>query len=185
MPSQVETIGRAALSYSSQMRKLTISDGPTEIADSAFASIPEEMENVAVPNSVRLLGSRCFMDGKFKTFTIGTGVTEIGSQALRGCQQLSNITVCTTVPPQCAADAFRFVDKTKVTVTVPTGSLTAYQAAPVWQDFVLVEGDITSIVDISNKMNGNQGMTYDLSGRVASGTERIHIKQGKKHFKSK
>lgn len=145
LPEHITTIGRGALAFCSKLESIELKDGPTEIGDSAFASLPLTVKEVLIPNSVRVLGERCFMGSRFTHLFLGNGVSHVGAQAFRGCEQLQKISMDAVVPPTCAVDAFRYMDKSNVRLIVPQGTLAAYQAATVWQDFQIEEGQVSGI----------------------------------------
>ena len=118
--------------------------------------------------------------GTLTSLTIGSEVTGIGEYAFSGCSAIDTITCHAITPPTCASDAFSGVD-TSVPVYVPEASVTDYQTAEVWKDFLNFIGTETGI-EHSEIINHNSEMIYDLQGRrVEKPTNPgIYIVNGKK-----
>ena len=85
-------------------------------------------------------------EGMMRVYNIhlGANVAIVGENAFADTKELNSVCVDAIVPPQCAADAFSGVDLSKVTLTVPAESLTAYRNDDVWKDFGSIEGIFTS-----------------------------------------
>lgn len=75
---------------------------------------------------------------------LGANVAIVGENAFADTKELNSVCVDAIVPPVCAANAFSGVDLSKVTLTVPVESLTAYRNADIWKDFGSIEGIFTS-----------------------------------------
>ena len=59
----------------------------------------------------------------------------IGDDAFYGCKNLQTLTVYMDSPVSVTENTFEKVEKSACVLYVPKGSLEAYKAAPVWQDF--------------------------------------------------
>ena len=118
------------------------------------------------------------------TLTIPASVTSIGEWAFDGCTALAEMTVLATIPPELSSNnSFEGVSR-EIPVYVPAASLTAYQAAEVWNEFTNLQaigttGLPTAVMPESIRMQGGmlhnpQGLhltLYDMQGRqVYSGT---------------
>ena len=83
---------------------------------------------------------------KLTELTIGSNVTEIGRYLFNGCGNLMTINSMPTTPPSVGESNFTNQQYIDAKVYVPQGSLAAYQAADVWENFWgLQEFDPTGI----------------------------------------
>ena len=65
--------------------------------------------------------------------TIPSSVTNIGSEVFYGCTALTNITVLSTLPPTLANT--NAIPNNVTTIYIPAGTLSAYQSATNWSNF--------------------------------------------------
>jgi hypothetical protein len=73
--------------------------------------------------------------------TIGNSVTEIGYSAFAGCSGLTEITNLNPVPQSIDYYyVFYDVNKSAITLRVPSGSVDAYKEANGWYDFGNIVG---------------------------------------------
>jgi hypothetical protein len=116
---------------SSDSGDVVIADGTLGLANAAFYNC-HLVERATLPASLRFIGSHCFQD----------------------CFALDTIRLLGTTPPTINIDIFFSIDP--CIVAVPCNALSAYQAAPLWSDYPLVEDtcatphDTTGIATISN-----------------------------------
>jgi|GEM_PF-1854359 len=150
MPDAITSIGDSAISYCSSLNNITLPKSLTEIGAFSFMNLPAV--DVTIPDGVTKIGQRAFASSKIQKLTIGNAVAEIGSQAFRGSTSLTSINVFAVTPPTCADDAFKWIDKSKIQLLVPKGTITAYQSAIVWKDF-------TNIVEMSDEVTGISAVT--------------------------
>ena len=73
------------------------------------------------------------------SLTIGSEVTAIGKEAFSDCISVSKLVSKAVTPPTCSELAFHKINIWGCTLTVPKGSLTAYQQADQWKEFLFVE----------------------------------------------
>jgi hypothetical protein len=72
--------------------------------------------------------------------TIPPSVATIGNGAFSHCDGLTSVTNLSTSPQEITYDdVFENVDLSEVALRVPVGSVEAYRAAPIWQDFGRIE----------------------------------------------
>ena len=141
IPSSVTSIGVAAFANCKVLTSIEIPSGVTAIADNTFNSC-WALTSIDIPEGVDTIGVAAFMNcyKALKSITIPANVTEIGAMAFNACTQLADIYVgWTSTPPTPGTDAFKDLDLSNIKLHVPYGTATTYQAAPVWQDFHIVE----------------------------------------------
>ncbi len=137
--------------FGSQVKNYTIGDGVTAIGDYAF--------------------SGC---SGLTSVTIGNSVTSIGNYTFAGCTNITKLTSCATTPPICGTQTLNDINKWDCSLFVPTGSLSAYQAADQWKDFFFIEeSDVTAINRIyDDEAEGRIEGIYDLNGRTLERLQR-------------
>jgi hypothetical protein len=106
IPSDVTSIGSGAFYGAKQLSSVTVHDNVTIVYDEAFRYC-----------------------AALQSVILGSGLSEIKAQAFAGCKALQSITFKSTNPPTVAnSNAFLTVPSSCV-ITVPAGSLSAYQSA--------------------------------------------------------
>lgn len=75
----------------SQIQKIVIGDGVTNIGSSAFWNCGAL--SVEIASSVTVIGNSAFRDSKIISATIPSSVKTIGDDAFRGCKNLSSVTI--------------------------------------------------------------------------------------------
>ena len=105
------------------------------------------------------------------TITLQKDVTGIDKEAFAGCVGLKDITVKWTEAEKIPAipwEAFRNVDKSKVTLHIPSYTTALYQAKDVWNGFKLLE-DVNFIITktdgstVEQKLKDGDKVTIDES----------------------
>ena len=146
----------------------------------AFA-IPETVLINNIAHAVTAIGANAFKNNTNLTdVTISSNITAIGESAFEGCKNLASITVDIVVPLDLSAPAttrgkitrsggssiFEGVDKKTCILYVPSGSVDAYKAAPVWGDFenILPIGT-TAINGVIVSDNDKPFDVYNMLGR--------------------
>ncbi len=187
IPNSITSIGNEAFSYCFGLTSVTIPNSVTSIGISAFEDC-SGLTSVTIPNSVTSIGISAFEDcSGLTSITIPSSVTSIGNYAFYNCSGLTSITSKAINPPAVQGNSFFGVTKT-IPFYVPCNSLTIYQLAEFWSDFVNYKCDPISLEDeikinISTKIYPNptygniklevEGLNseadvlvYDMIGRV-------------------
>lgn len=106
------------------------------------------------------------------SITIPNSVTSIGELVFLSCSSLTSIKCDIETPLSINSDVFAGVNQSVCSLTVPASSVAAYQAAAVWQNFLITEPctptDNPTTITACNSYNWN-GTTYTTSG-VYTGT---------------
>jgi len=158
--NSVTTIGNGAFSDCINLTPITIPSSVTFIGDNAFYGC-SSLKSITIPNSVISIGSSAFYScSSLTSVSIPSSVTSIGYNAFYNCSSLTSITCLNPTPSEITlgsdkiygSNVFGGVDKTACVLYVPAGSVSAYQAAPQWQDFIHIVGNATGIenVEIQN-----------------------------------
>ena len=86
--------------------------------------------SVTLPaGTIRTIKANGFLDIRnVTTFTVPASVTEIGENAFKYCDGMTDLYFCSPTPPTVASNTFASMNKADCRIHVPTGSLGAYQA---------------------------------------------------------
>ena len=174
IPNSVTSIGSSVFSGCTGLTSVTIPNSVTSIGGRAFYGCTG-LTSVTIGNSVTSIGSYAFWGCRGLTsVTIPNSVTNIGRSVFAGCTNITKLTSCATTPPICGTQALTDINKWDCTLIVPTGSLSAYQAADQWKDFFFIEeSDVTAINRIyDDKVEGRIEGIYDLNGRKLERLQR-------------
>ena len=207
----IRSIGRAAFSNVFNLQSVTLPSGMEYVADSVFmysiflerVTLPDDMDTLPgsmfescirlervenMPAALLEIGDRAFFECTHLTeLEIPAGVTSIGAEAFRYTQMLYDIQSRAAVPPSLGANALANVSS-MLTVTVPCGSIEAYQADSQWGTVDIVDdcdgvGDVPAdgvavaydgrTVTVFGAC-GEDVSAYDMAGRLmASGMTTI------------
>ena len=155
--SNVTSIGQQALKDCKGLTSIEIPSSITTIANNLFAGCTG-LTSVTLPSTITSLESNAFRNcTSLTSFTIPASVQTIENYAFMGCTGLTHLYVNWDSPITPGTDAFKDLDLSKITLHVPYGTATTYQAAPVWQDFHMVE------INPSGKCGENLTWEYDPS----------------------
>jgi hypothetical protein len=136
----VTSIGLGAF-YNGHMDNVTainIPNSVTSIGDYAFAFCGSMTSafSISIPNNVTTIGNHAFfMCQSLQSVKLGSQLTSIGIAAFTGCYNIQEIVCKAKTPPTCEDGALSSINKSDCKLYVPTGSLSAYQAADQWKEF--------------------------------------------------
>ena len=116
LPSGLTGIGEYNFVHFSALTFLKIPDGVAILKRAAFGGC-HALETVEIPSSTAIIEDYVFAD----------------------CYSLKTVYNLATVPQSINANVFDGVDISKCTLYVPQGCKAAYEAAPVWKDFIIKE----------------------------------------------
>lgn len=115
--------------------------------------------------------------------TIGNSVTSIGSGAFSNCSGLKQLVSQASTPPVCGYEALSDIDYTACTLTVPSGSKSAYQTADEWKNFQNIVEDGASDTGVTetyihsyhNRFYRYATITVKTNGNDVSITNLLHL----------
>lgn len=91
IPDNIHSIGKWAFSYCTRLSSVTIPDGMTSIAWSAFSNTA--LTSFTIPESVTSIDGYAFSNCPLSSITIPDNVTSIGEYAFSGCSLLTHISI--------------------------------------------------------------------------------------------
>jgi uncharacterized protein YjdB len=129
----------------------TIPESVTTIGNFAF-SCCYDLTSIIIPNSVTTIGNGAFsLCNGLTSITIPNSVTSIDDNAFRYAWNLTDVTVNWTTPLSINSNVFEknpsnlFV----ITLHVPCNTYNSYAAAPVWQEFNIIDDVTASVTGIT------------------------------------
>lgn len=161
------------------IKKLTIGENVKNIPKYAFQGCVG-LTNVTIPNSVTYLGNQAFANCSGLTnVIIGNSVTSIGNYAFYNCSGLTSIVSKNPVPPTCGSDVFYEVNTETTTLMVPDESLSLYQSADTWKNFLnIIDGNMTGVEETLVDETEVPVEYYKLNGvKVENPGKGIYIKR--------
>ena len=172
-PDGVVYINNILYSYKGSMppnTTINVRESTVSISSSAFDS-EKNLTAVTFPNSLEVIGETAFQLTDLSTVTFPESITSIGDFAFGSNKNLSSVIVLNPVPQDFISGypfgcigwfSERILPDT---LCVPCGSLEAYQAAMVWQDFgtILELGPETSNIKAKFSCPAMVTVTYDLT----------------------
>ena len=141
IPNTVNSLGRFVFSQCTGLTSVNLPNVVTSIKASLFEGC-RSLTSVIIPDAVTSIGNAAFRDcSSLTSIEIPNAVTSIGSQAFNSCTNLQSITCLPTTPPTLVTHAFSSPTYNSATLTVPCGSISAYQSASYWSNFTHIVGD--------------------------------------------
>ncbi len=169
----VEIIPAGFLSgLSSITGQITIPNNVTAIGADAFNGCSGFSGSLTIPNAVTTIGANAFSgcSGLSGTLTLGQSLTEIGNSAFFGaCEGFTSFNVLAEEPPTLGTNVFTSVDY-GISVSVPCGTLDAYQNADGWSSFTNMQESNPCLWDITATAAPAQGGSISGTGIYEQGS---------------
>ena len=167
--------GYSPFAQNGALSTVEITDRETEILENEFYGCTN-LKNIKFGDNITKINDRAFSGcSSLDYFVVGPKVENIGKQAFSGCSSMTKLFSRATTPPACGSQALDDINKWNCKLTIPTGSLAAYQAADQWKEFFFVEeGDMTPIdrVEADELKEADIIAIYDLNGQKKTSLQR-------------
>ena len=161
LPNTIGIIKRNSFNYCNFTGSLVIPASVTSINSSAFDHCSGFTGDLDIPNSVISIATNAFYSCySFTSLTIGSAVKNIFRDAFRDCTGLTSIEVKRSTPPTLQDNPFRGCP-TDIPVSVPCGSLAAYQSASGWSS--------RNLQEVAGCLAVTVGSSDDTWGTVSGG----------------
>jgi hypothetical protein len=136
IPDSVTSIGVCAFLACTSLNSVTLSNALTSISDGVFKGC-SGLTSIVIPESVTsIIGNAFHTCTNLASVTMPSSLTSIGGSAFFQCTNLTLVTCNAVIPPSTTLSSFIYVHQGSCLLLVPAGSMAAYQAAPVWQNFL-------------------------------------------------
>lgn len=182
IPAQVDSIGASILDNCDNLKRIDIAYSPNPLK----YTCPSQFTNSLRAAHIDTLYMDRYIDGAFsdnrtlKKLYIGPHVTAIRNELFSDCYSIDEIYSVSTVPPTCEGrSVFAYVNKQDCRLHVPTGSIDAYKAAFVWQDFFNIDEQDANVMSVEGQKGGAATViaTYTLGGQRATDGQRGFVIQ--------
>ena len=159
-----------------------IVDNKGEISDNVFLN-STGLKDIIIGEDVTKLGYRAFYGcTELDSITIGSRVETIGKDAFYNCKKITKIVCRATTPPVCDVMALDDINKWNCTLSVPKGSLAAYQQAPQWKEFFFINDDVTPPTPVTYMLiyvvDGIEYKIYEIEEGATITPEPAPTKEG-------
>ncbi len=130
-----------------QPMRLRASDSGTNIRSNTF--INNKFHTVLVVSGITEIGLAAFRGSEMEELILPSSITDLKSYCFAGCTKLKRVSCAATKPPSVASGrpSFYGVDLSKVKLYVPSSSVSAYKAHSYWKNFGSIEA-IPETVDL-------------------------------------
>ena len=177
IPAQVDSIGANILVDCENLKRIDIAYSPNPLK----YTCPSQFNNSLRSAPIDTLYMDRYIDGYFsdnrtvKTLYVGPNVTAIKNEIFSNCYNINEVYSLNPVPPTCeGGSVFYSGTKKEGQLHVPAGSVDAYKAAFVWQDFFSIDEQDVDAMNIKGQMAGaaTVNSAYTLSGQRATDSHR-------------
>lgn len=140
LPSSVTNLDNGAFYGCTRLNTINIPNVSMSVGNRIF-SFCTSLTSVTIPSAFSVITYGMFSDCTSLTnVTIHSNVSIIQQYAFSNCTALNTINCNVTRPINIDSTVFNNVNKTSCTLKVPSTSLTAYQNATIWKDFLNISG---------------------------------------------
>lgn len=178
IPDSITSINSGVFFGCSSLTSITLPETLTSIGNSAFWN-NQSLTSIHIPESVNSIGNGAFYfcinlttftlpenvttieDYTFfrcsslTNFNIPNTVSSIGEGAFGRCHGLTNLTVNWDSPLTIISDVFVDTDIENITLNVPAGLVSIYEAVPVWMNFNPITDATLSTSEVASLNNVN------------------------------
>ena len=170
IPSTVTSMGTYVFQACQQLSSVNYRTNKNKIETATFIGCTA-LTTFTIPDSVKTIGQYAFQKTGLKYICIPEGVTSIGADAFRYCDNLT--TVVSKMPTPVSISEYTFSNRANAKLIVSPGSKSAYQAADYWREFnpigegiTFVDGTVESICLQWWDTNNDGALSYTEASAV-------------------
>lgn len=142
VPGTVENMGKWVFNGCSKLTSAVFAGHINSIGESVF-TLCTKLASVTLPGDLTSLEMGAFDNcSALKSILIPNTVDTIGDYVFNNCSALATIQSYPAVPPKLGNMVFGNVNKNTCKLQVQQGSLSAYDAAEQWTDFINTDGSL-------------------------------------------
>lgn len=170
IPYQVQSIGESCFA-GNNFSSIVFAENSelTNIANEAFSGNNRLVDPIIFPKGLSTIGTNAFGGCSMPAITLPSTVSAIGSNAFADCFNITAITCDAVLPPTLGNDVFNGVAKDNFTVKVPEESLTRYQTANGWRDFMRIAAKYDFSISRSQMRTLNASHSKEYTLRAPTG----------------
>ena len=151
LPASINTVGQGAFLYATQLANITLGGNVSQLNDYLLAGTALETIDL---KGVSTLGDYVlYNDDRISVVELPASVTWLGTRAMAGMTGMTAITSNASRVPGLGEEVWLGVDQQQIPLTVPAGSLSSYQQADQWKEFLLESGWLRGDVNLDGEVN--------------------------------
>lgn len=163
LPTSLQIIGNDAFKSCNSLGAITIPNSVETIETYAFKDC-SALQTITVPDGMKSIKWGAFeYCSRLTDVELPASLTNLGGRAFGYCESLAQVKVMNPTPLDLDESTFDNVPFSTCELIVPTASVAAYQAAPVWNQFFIITKVEESIDKIESKVftSGNHIVIKD------------------------
>jgi hypothetical protein len=175
IPNSVTTMSGNIFLGCTNLESVTLSENLTTLGASSFSGCTS-LKSIILPNSLTSIPLGLFINcSALTSVTIPSSITTIGDYAFYNNSVLSEVNVDWSLPIAINENAFYQINVSSISLKIPYGTRTNYEAATIWKDFIITERQ-TSIIESLNYRFMSDTTMIVSSNPTASGVVNIQNK---------
>jgi hypothetical protein len=195
LPPNLTSIGEGAFFLANQLASIVFPASLVSIGDWAFYAC-SALTTITLPANLTSIGEGAFYDCSTLDFvSLPADLIIINDKAFNWCSALTVIRNQNPIPILFSnMDIFWGVNKERCILKVPAESIRAYEAAPIWKDFLIEEDTAAAIVEtnkaitsltiypnpvkdllfIQSSLSFQEIVIYDINGKIVQRAHDMH-----------
>ncbi len=174
----LSSYGYSPFYRNTSLRSVTITDKETEISANEFYGCTN-LKNVSIGNGVTKIDNWAFSGcSNLDYFSFGFTLKTIGKEAFSDCTNVTNLITNAPTPPVCGTQALDDINKWNCKLQVPATTLSQYQAAEQWKEFLFIEENFDAVFKLTYIIDGEVYKSLDIIAGVTISPEILPTKEG-------